>query len=147
MGFASDIRAFQIKAVSKVSENMNKAVEGLFTDVVRLAPTQPFANYSTGLLVNSFYAKAGGYDLTVGSAPNSSGGDSLGRIKAMLSQMPFLGKDNFVTLTNSVDHAYRADVLGWPAGQGTNGWVWSGRVQAYAFRSQAVNNFRGAYAP
>jgi len=147
MGFASNIRAFQIKAVGKASQNTNNAVESVFTDTVVLSPIQPVAQYSTGLLKNSYYAKIGGFDLTVGTVPDASGSASLSRIKAMLALNPFLGKDNIVTLTNSVEEAYRADVLGWPAGQGTNGWVWSGRVQAYGFRSHAVNNFRGRYAP
>jgi hypothetical protein len=146
MGFAIDIQAFGQKALTQANKSCCNAVESLFTDEVVLSPIQPVAQYSTGLLKNSYYAKVGGFDLTVGTSPNSSGGDSLSRIKAMLAEAPFLGKDNFVTLTNSVEEAYRADVLGWPAGEGANGWVWSGRVQAYGFTSQAVNNFKGAYA-
>jgi hypothetical protein len=146
MGFAEDIKKFQEKALLSANKSLCNAFEYVATQEVVLSPEAPAANFSTGLLKNSYYPQVGGgYDMTVGTVANPSGTDSLSRIKAAVATQPFLGKDNTITLTNSVDHAYRADVLGWPMGQGANGWVWSGKVKAYGFTSQAINNFKGAY--
>lgn len=148
MGFADDVKRWEAKALLAANNSLCKATESLFTDEVVLSPVQPAANYATGLLKNSFYAMVGGgYDTTVGTVADSNGTGSLSRIKAAMATQPFLGRDNIVTLTNSVPEAYRADVLGWPLGEGANGWIWSGKVKAYGFTSQAVNNFRGAYSP
>ena len=147
MGFAEDIKAFEQKALAATNTSLCKAAESLFTDEVVLSPIKPAANFATGLLKNSFYPQAGGgFDMTVGAVPDDNGTASLSRIKALMATKPFLGRDNTITLTNSADHAYRADVLGWPLGEGANGWVWSGKVKAYGFTSQAVNNFKGAYS-
>lgn len=147
MSFADDIKKWEQKALLAANTSLCKAVESLFTDEVVLSPIKPTANYATGLLKNSFYPQAGGgYDMTVGTVPDDSGTGSLSRIKALMATKPFLGRDNIVSLTNSVPEAYRADVLGWPSGEGTNGWIWSGKVTAYGFTSQALNNFKGAYS-
>jgi hypothetical protein len=148
MSFADDVKRWEAKALLAANNSLCKAFEYVATQEVVLAPEAPAANFSIGLLKNSFYAMAGGgFDLTVGTVPDPSGTSSLSRIKAIVATQPFLGRDNTLTLTNSVDHAYRADVLGWPLGEGANGWVWSGKVKAYGFTSQAINNFRGAYSP
>lgn len=146
MGFAEDIKKFQDKALLAANKSVCNAFEYVATQAVELAPEKPTAEFATGLLKNSFYAKVGGFDLTVGTTANPSGSDSLSSIKAAVATKPFLGKDNVITLTNSVDHAFRANSLGWPLGEGANGWVWSGKVVAYNFIGKAVNNFRGAYA-
>lgn len=147
MGFAEDIRKFEQKALAQANKSVCNAFEYVATQEVILSPDAPTANYSVGLLKNSFYTHVGGgYNMTVGTVANSSGADSLSRIKAAVATQPFLGRDNTITLTNSVDHAYRADVLGWPSGEGANGWIWSGKVKAYGFTSQAINNFKGAYS-
>lgn len=145
--FADSIKAFEQKALAAADTSLCKAAESLFTDEVVLSPIKPAANFATGLLKNSFYPQAGGgFDMTVGTTPDDNGTASLSRIKALMATKPFLGHDNTVTLTNSVDHALRADIWGWPLGEGANGWVWSGNSKAYGFTSQAVNNFKGAYS-
>lgn len=147
MGFAEDIKRFEQKALEAANTSLCKAAESLFTDEVVLSPIKPAANFATGLLKNSFYPQVGGgFDMTVGTVADDTGTASLSRIKAVMALKPFLGKDNTITLTNSVPEAYRADVLGWPMGEGSGGWVWSGKVKAYGFTSQALNNFKGAYS-
>ena len=147
MGFAEDLLSFKTKALEAANSSVCNAAESLFTGVVDLSPIQPAAQFATGLLKNSYYtAIDGGFDLSVGSVPDSNGTSSLSRIKATVLLKPFLGKDNTITLTNSVPEAYRANALGWPMGQGANGWIWSGRVKAYRFVETAVLNFKGAYS-
>ena len=145
MGFADSIKAFEKKALLAANTSVNKAVESLFNEVVAHTPTAPEANYAKGLLINSYYTAVGGFDLTVGTATDYYGGASLSRIKSLAVGNNFLGKDNFVTLTNSVDHAYRADKIGWPMGEGSSGWHWTGKVGAYNMRDKAIVNWKGKY--
>lgn len=145
MGFAGDIKAFEQKALLAANNSVCKAAEVGFTEAVINSPTSPEASYATGLLINSWFPAIASFDETVGNATDYYGTASLSRIRTILAQKPFYGKDSFVTLTNSVDHAYRANYLGWPAGLGTNGWHWTGNVQAYHFVSTAINNIRGKY--
>lgn len=146
MSFAEQIKAFEDKALLAMNRSVSNAIEGVFSDSVVLSPEKPEAHYATGLLKNSWYVSTGlNFDTTIGTSPDPSGTSSLSRIKSALAQNIFLGKDDTITLTNSVDHAYRANYIGWPAEQGTNGWHWTGKVQAYRFVQQAVNNFKGKY--
>lgn len=145
MSFADQIKAFERKALLAANSSVLKAFETVAIDTVLLTPTSPEAKYATGLLINSWYPAVGSFDNTVGTTTDYYGNASLARIKAIVAQQPFLGKDNFITLTNSVDHAYRAEHLGWPSGLGTNGWHWTGKVQAYKMVGRAVNNLKGKY--
>lgn len=144
MSFFDDIKAFETKALQKASDNTNKVIETLFNKVVDYSPVKPSAMYSQGVLINQWYPAIG--DKPSGIVSNSSsstGAESRSRIKEILSRKPFLGKDSVVTLANNVSYAYRAEKLGWPAGEGDNGWHWSGRVGPYAMVAKAMSNIRG----
>ncbi len=148
MSFLSDIKAFQQKALLAANKSVSEAAFGslgVFQEAVALSPTAPEAQYAKGLLINSWYPSVGGFDTTVGTTTDYYGSGSLSRIKAMLSQNLFYGKDNMVTLTNSVDHAYRVEYLGYPMGEGTNGWEWTGKVGAYKMVATAVSIFKSKY--
>lgn len=146
MSFADSIKAFEQKALLAMNKSVSNAIESVFTDTVVLSPEKPEASYATGLLKNSWYVMAGGgFDETKGTSPDQNGSSSLSRIKSTLAESIFLGRDNTITLTNSVDHAYRANYLGWPTGDNSTGWHWTGKVQAYRFVQNAVNNFKGKY--
>lgn len=148
MDFEAAIRAFELKALRQANKSVANAVESLFTSPVVLSPSPANpGEYSKGLLANQWYPElGGGYDLTNTMSTNPNGADSLSRIKAMLAHNAFFGKDNTITLTNSCKYAYRAEYLGWPLGEGTDGWVWSGRVGPYRMVGTSVNNFIGAYS-
>lgn len=129
---------------------MNKEVcnafEEIATGAVVESPDPPgIGGFSKGLLKNSWFPEVGGIDPTVGTVPNATGADSLSRIKGVVKIFPFFGKDNFITLTNSVEHAYRAEWLGWPAGEGSNGFLWSGRVGPYAMVQTAITNYKAKH--
>lgn len=147
MSLSDDIKAFRDKALLAASKNTNNIVEELFTQAVirSPSPTNP-GRFAKGLLVNQWYSSIGStYSLSVTSATNAYGIDSLSRIKATIAENPFLGKDNEVTLANNTQEAYHAEVLGWPAGGGANGWVWSGRQGPYAMVRGAITYIQGKY--
>jgi len=126
MGFASDIRAFQEKALKNTSDNTNKVFSDLSTLVIRFSPSPSNPGpYAKGLLVNQYYFSVGTPDLSVTSSTSPAGADSLSRLDAFLANNPWLAKDNTAFIANSTQEAYYADILGWVAGKGTNGWVWT----------------------
>lgn len=143
--FEAQIRAFELKALRQANKSVSNKIESLFTDVVVLTPSPANpGDYAQGHLVDQWYPQLNSFSSEISSVTNPNGANSLSRIKAMLSGLAFFGKDNVITLTNNVDYAYRAEVLGWPSGQGANGWIWSGRVGPYAMVRTAVNNWKGA---
>jgi hypothetical protein len=144
--FVLDIKAFEEQALLLANNNLCRDAEEVFSGVVVESPDPPgVGGFAKGLLKNSWYIDTKGIDNTVGTTPNATGADSLSRIKAALGTLPFYGKDGAVTLTNSLDYAYRAEVLGWPAGEGTNGFTWSGRVGPYAMVQTAITNFKAKH--
>ena len=149
MSFESDIKAFQAKALLAANKAVCKVVEEVFTGAVTHSPSpisDPQAKFSRGLLINQWYPQVGGFSTEQSTATNDYGSSSLSRIKATVAAMPFYGKDNIVTLTNNVDHAYRAEVLGWPEGKDPNSnWNWTGMVMPYGMVRKSVEAVRGAY--
>ncbi len=147
MGFADDIRAFSERAQKAASDNTNKIVEDLFILNVKLSPSPSNPGpYAIGKLVNNWMPSVGTPDMSVTTATSPTGADSISRIVSLKDAQAFMGKDNTVYLTNSTEEAYYADVLGWAAGKGTNGWSWSGRSGPYIIRQQSIQYILQAYA-
>lgn len=146
--FTKDIEAFATKALLQASNSVSNITEELLGEVVMNTPSpENPGQYSKGLLANQWYTESGGlFSSALGSATNAAGMGSLSRIKESLASKPFLGKDNTVTMTNNVSYAYRAENLGWPAGEGENGWHWSGRVGPYKMVGKAISKIEGKYA-
>lgn len=141
MSFLDDIKAFEQKALLAANKSVSNVVEELFTSVVVLSPSPTNKGpYAIGLLANQYYPMVGGHSQEVSTATNPYGMASLSRIKSMLASRVFFGKDNFITLTNNVDHAYRAEVMGWEAPQ------WSGKQGPYSMVSKSVAKIRGMYS-
>lgn len=142
MSLSQGISKFATKATIQASISTNRIVEDYFNKHVDYSPSKnstPEAYYSQGILIDSWYPSIGVSPSTVvGSTANSSGADSRERIRAMLAQNPFWGKDNIVTLANNVSYAYRADKIGWPRGlDAATGWNWTGNVGPYMMTSLA----------
>ena len=147
MGFADDVRKFQEKALLAANKSTNKVVEELFTKVVDKSPTPPgIGGYSEGVLKNQWYPTSGsGYSGEVGTSASNIGAGSMSRIKSLLSEDLFYGRDNIVSLANNTEQAYYAEVLGWLPGKGTNGWIWSGNVGPYRMVSMSIVEVVGKY--
>lgn len=147
MSFADDVKRWEAKALAQMNKSVSNAVESLFTNVVVLTPSPANPGlFAQGHLADQWYTQAGGgFSSDISSVTNPNGANSLSRIKAILAQGIWLGKDNIVTLTNNVSYSYRVEYLGFPAGEGANGFLWSGRVGPYRMVGTAVTNFRGKY--
>jgi hypothetical protein len=118
---------------SSVSDSLNLITHDLFTEVVARSPSPTNkGNFAKGLLVNQYYTAINDYNYSSGASTNDIGVDSLSRISTTLNASPFLGKDAFVSMSNSTEEMIYAEEIGWKTGLGTNGWKWSGRVAPYS---------------
>lgn len=110
---------------SETNDAVYKITLELFRRIVERSPSPdhpgPFAK---GLLANQWYPQEGGFSSEKGTDTSSNGIASLNRIAAITRDggSEFLGKNGLITLSNNVDHAYRAEYAGWPAPE------WSGKT-------------------
>lgn len=146
MSFLSDIKAFQEKALKAASTNTTNIAQDAFLSAVDYSPSPSNPGpYAKGLLVNQYYAAIGNTPSSaVSTATNPTGEDSKARIKLLVASLPFFGKDNTVTLANNTEEAFYADKLGWAAGAGTNGWVWTGKAP-YFMTAKAMSFIESKY--
>lgn len=134
-----------IKLLQKeVNQKITDVVVELFTKVVDYTPdpSSSVGGYSKGLLVNQWYVGINQFSTESSNAINSTGTDSYNRIKELINSSHFLEKDGMVTFSNNISYAYRAEALGWPKGDLSSGWQWTGRVGAYGMVSRAFNEIK-----
>lgn len=122
----------------EINDKVYKISIELFLSVVSKSPSPDNpGEFAKGLLANQWYPKAGaGFSSFQTTAISRNGQASRDRINALRGGNEFLGKDGRLSLTNNLDYAYRAEVLGWPKSDG-----WSGNVGPYrmvALSLQAV---------
>lgn len=136
--FAQSVNANSLVVLSTVNDQVYKIARELFTSVVKLTPSpeQREAATAKGLLVNNWFPVDGPeFSSEKTSSTSSNGAGSLTRISQLRGKQ-FFKTDGTVTLSNNLDYAYRAEVLGWLEAP------WSGRVKAYrmvALSMQAVS--------
>jgi hypothetical protein len=148
MTFLADIQAFAEKAMMDASVSTSFIAEDAMTAVVVNSPSPANPGpYAKGLLANQWYSKIGDdYSSEVSTSSNPNGIASLSRIKSTLAAQPFYKQDGTVTLTNNLSYAYRAEMLGWPAGEGDNGWHWSGRQGPYRMVAKSMTYIGSKYS-
>lgn len=133
MGWADNIkRKLNQDAMQAVNDKIIDEAIVLGTLLVANSPEKPEAEYAKGLFKNSWYVAVNEFDPTVGTQADMSGAGSLARIASLKGTNWFAQRDGFISFTNNLDYAFRVEFAGWPQGEGENGWVWSGRVGAYA---------------
>lgn len=144
MSFASDVLKFKEKALLHANKSVCNTFESLASEVIDRSPNAPdhIGRYAKGTLKDNWYTSIGSPSSEVSSSANLSGISSLSRFKAILAQAPFLGKDNTLYFTNNTNYAARVEYLGWPQGEGSNGWVWAG-AQPYHMVTMSVANLIG----
>jgi len=147
MDFAAKIKAFEEKALMQADKSLNKFIEALGVENVNLTKDGKInrGGYSDGDIANNWYISVGVPATNPPNAPDLSGSASLARIQAFSVQKLFYRKDNKVFITNVMNYSYRANTIGWPTGEGTNGWVWSKGIGPYGFVQQAISNIKGKY--
>lgn len=120
MGFADSVRAWTEKVLDQANDNTCKAILAVDSLVIDKSPEPPGkAGWSTGHLKDSWFpASGGGRSSETTSSAEPSGGGSYARLKAIIAEDLFYGRDNVISFTNNTEYAYRVEKLGWPAGQG-----------------------------
>lgn len=113
--------------IQNIKQKVNDRIYAISIDLFRLivskspSPANP-GPYASGLLANQWYPKLGDFSREVSDSTSNSGAASLARIASLRGGRGFFDRDNVLTLSNSVDHAYRAEYIGWPESEG-----WSGK--------------------
>lgn len=122
LSFTASLMANIAKVEQGINDKCYKISRELFLEVVKRtpSPSNP-GRFAEGLLANQWYPKEDEFSSEEGSSISDTGAQSKSRIRAMRGTA-FLRKNGKVTLTNNIDYAYRAEVLGWPSKDG-----WSGK--------------------
>lgn len=132
--FTQSVNANSWAIMKTVNDRVYEVARALFKEIVRQTPSpiQREAATAKGLLVNNWFPRSGpdfSPEKTDSTSPYGAG--SIARISA-LRGFNFFQKDGVVTLSNNLDYAYRAEVLGWPSPP------WSGRVGPYRMVALAM---------
>lgn len=148
MGFGLDMKAWEEEALLFINHGVSKAFQYLGAQSVDLTSNGKInvGEFSNGDIANNWHISVGQPNIVIPNGPDLSGAASLQRINSFANSRAFYKTDNVVYLTNVMNYSYRADTVGWPAGKGTNGWTWSGRVGPYGFTATAINNLKGKYS-
>ncbi len=142
MGFADNLKRNIQGALTEVSNKITERAILVFSKAVDFSPLQDDAiypgAYAKGLFANSWYPAIDEFDTTVGTIADESASGSRARIENLRNKGAFLGRDGFISLSNSLSYALRVELLGWPKEDG-----YSGFIGPYAPARQAILTFKG----
>lgn len=140
MSFAKSVQANSRKVLWRVNNKCYEIAKALFVSIINFTPSPdnpgPFA---MGHLADQWYPDEGDFSEELSGSTSPNGAGSLARVQAMKGGA-FNGRDGKVTLTNNVDYAYRAEVLGWPASEG-----WSGKIGPYRMVARSIQIIKAKY--
>lgn len=131
MGFADSMKKSVDKITQQINDKVLETATELFSEIVRETPVR------TGLLINNWFSGVGAYSTAKTNVHDTTGAGSLLNIESLLQSDAFKGQDGWVSLSNNLDYAYRAEHLGWPTPQ------WSGRVGPYKMVENSMIKYRG----
>ena len=137
--FASSVLASTEKILDEVDMSITTTTKDLFTLVVDKSPKQPYARWSAGLLINNWFVGENTLNQSTTASVSSSGSESKARIDEIKTGT-FREKDGYVSLTNSISYAYRAEKLGWPRADNAR---WTGTVMPYAMVQNSLTEIMG----
>lgn len=145
MTFAAAIRAFEEKALLRANQSITEAATFIAKENVKATQNINLGGYSNGDMANNWHISYGALTVPVPNGPDLSGSASFARIDSLAKSMDFYRKDGVVYITNAMPYSYRVNFLGFPTEQSTNGWHWTGKIGAYGFVGQSINNLKGKY--
>lgn len=138
--FAQSVELNSLAILREVNDRVYEIARELFRSIVQLtpSPSNP-GDTAKGLLANNWFPVDGpGFSQATSTAKSSWGAASVARINALRGNN-FFQKDGTVTLSNNLDYAYRAEVLGWPNPR------WSGRVGPYRMVALSMQKVSARY--
>jgi hypothetical protein len=141
MGFKEDIQAFQEKALQEINTKACAVYSTLADVAIAKTPTLGFGVYAKGHLKNQWKSTANGTNLSFNLSVDPSGSQSLSAVQAAISSKPFYNVDGYITLSNSLHYAYRADKIGWLTSDNAR---WKNKA-AYNMTEQAIGFTKRAF--
>ena len=134
--FSDKLKAITSKQKKEIDAKICLFSRELFHSIIEYTPVGKewygnFHNEKPGWLVNNWQPAVNSTDISLQqrSGPNKTGAHR--RIDGAITNGSFL-KDGYVTLTNSVPYAFRAEYAGWPAPQ------WTGSTGPYGMVRKSV---------
>lgn len=132
--FSASISTFAKKLTPvRVDVAVTKIAKELFKGVILRTPVYQ------GILINNWMPMKNGYNESTTEQKGNAAG-AIAKVEAIITPGTFLNKDGFVTMTNSLSYAYRAEYLGWPEKDG-----WSGRVGPYRMVGLSLTEISARY--
>lgn len=135
-----------LKNTKAIKQEINDKITGVavygFQQAIAESPSEDRhgSEWSTGLLINQWYPAYNSVSTMLTSQTDGIGIDSLQRVYDIKDKNYFYGKDGYVSLTNNVSYAYRADTLGWkPSAEHPS---WTGKVAPYAMVDKAMHRMK-----
>jgi hypothetical protein len=120
MGFGDSVRASANKMKQQLNDKATEIAVELYEKTVELTPVGSPTNKKHGELKNNWFVGIGSVNKSYTPNFDDNGTASLFRIYSIRKSNAFLGKDNVVTLTNTVDYGFRAEYAGWPSPKWNN---------------------------
>lgn len=141
--FSASIRLSSEKVLQKVNSKCYEIAKELFRKVIEFTPSPSNPGpWAKGHLVNQWYTGENGeYSEELSSETDPTGSGSLLRISTLSGNI-FRGRDGSLTLVNNLSYAYRAEVLGWPAGEAGHNWK---GARPYAMVARALQIIGSKY--
>lgn len=117
--FSASISLFREATEQRIDFACTKIARELFNEIIEKTPVGE--SPTRGTLVNNWQAGVGVFNTQFQSRPGPDKQGAKRRMELIITKGSFLGKDNFVTLCNSTEYAWRAEFGGWepPRWKGT----------------------------
>lgn len=141
--FSDKLKAITTKQKKEIDKSICSLSRELFHSIIEYTPVAAewmSARYGAtpGWLVNNWQPAINSVNLSLQQrvGPNKTGAHK--RVDTTIVNGSFL-KDGYVTFTNNVPYAFRAEYAGWPAPQ------WSGTVGPYGMVRKSVVDIMSKY--
>lgn len=141
--FSDKLKAITAKQKKEIDSNICLFSRQLFHSIIEYTPVGQewygkFHNDKPGWLVNNWQPAVNSIDLSLQQRAGKNKTGAHKRIDTVVINGSFL-RDGYVTLTNNVHYAFRAEYAGWPAPE------WSGKVGPYGMVRKSVIDIMSKY--
>lgn len=141
--FSDKLKAITAKQKKEIDSNICLFSRQLFHSIIEYTPVGKewygkFHNDKPGWLVNNWQPAINSIDLSLQQRAGKNKTGAHKRIDTVVINGSFL-RDGYVTLTNNVPYAFRAEYAGWPAPE------WSGSTGPYGMVRKSVIDIMSKY--
>lgn len=141
--FSDKLKAITAKQKKEIDSNICLFSRQLFHSIIEYTPVGQewygkFHNDKPGWLVNNWQPAVNSINLSLQQRAGKNKTGAHKRIDTVVINGSFL-RDGYVTLTNNVHYAFRAEYAGWPAPE------WSGKVGPYGMVRKSIIDIMSKY--